>query len=474
VLLAVGSASRRRHRRRHRSSRSRRRSWLPWAGAILLAGAFGGGIALYQFQKAPGNISHPDVDFEATRPPETPKRTKQPEVITWSRFGRTFERTRSFVEAARAVRPPFKERWRFRGKVLLEFPPSLDRTSLYQLDDDAVLRAFDKRTGRIRWKRKLGALAASAPAVGMGRVFVTVLLTSRSSGHGRVVALDARTGRTLWRKELPSRTESSPLLASRRLFFGSENGTVYGVRAISGRTLWTYRATGAVKGAIALDQGKLYFGDYGGQVHAIRSRNGRRVWSTGTNGGRFGRSGRFYSGAAVAYGRVYLGNTDGRAYSFSQRTGRLAWATRTGSYVYASPAVANVPGRGPTVFQGSYDGRFYAFDARSGRIRWSYGGNGKISGSATVVGNIVYFARLRGRDTIGLDTRTGRRVYFYPRGGFDPVISDGRWLFITGYRTLHGMEPLALRRTSSAKARAKARARARARAKAKAKAKAKR
>ena len=111
-----------------------------------------------------------------------------------------------------------------------------------------------------------------------------------------------------------------------------------------------------------------------------------------TNGASFGfGSGNFYSTPAVAFGRVYMGSTDGRVYSFAAGTGALAWATGTGAYVYASAAVENTPGLGPTVYLGSYDGNFYAFNAQSGAIRWSHPAGGKISGSATIVGNVVYY-----------------------------------------------------------------------------------
>jgi outer membrane protein assembly factor BamB len=108
----------------------------------------------------------------------------------------------------------------------------------------------------------------------------------------------------------------------------------------------------------------------------------------------------------IAFGRVYMGNTDGRVYSFAAHSGQLAWATSTGAYVYASPAVTNTPGLGPTVYVGSYDGNFYAFDAQSGAMRWSHPAGGKISGSATIVGDVVYYADLGAKNTAGLDART--------------------------------------------------------------------
>ena len=80
-----------------------------------------------------------------------------------------------------------------------------------------------------------------------------------------------------------------------------------------------------------------------------------------------------------------------------------------------------MPGTKPTVYIGSYDGNFYALDARNGKERWKYRAGGRISGSATVVGDVVYFANLGDKETSGIDVRNGRRVFKYPRGSFTPV-----------------------------------------------------
>ncbi len=194
------------------------------------------------------------------------------------------------------------------------------------------------------------------------------------------------------------------------MFFGSQNGIVYALNARNGSVVWTYHAAGAVKASPTLSGGVLYFGDYSGHVQAISEQTGRRLWVSGSEGALLG-SGTFYSTAAVVYGRVFLGNTDGRIYAYDAFTGRLDWAVQTGAYVYASPAVTNAPGLGPTIYLGSYDGTFYALNARSGQIAWSFNAHGRISGSATIVGRTVYFADLGERRTYGLGISTGRVVF---------------------------------------------------------------
>ena len=198
--------------------------------------------------------------------------------------------------------------------------------------------------------------------------------------------------------------------------------------------------SGAVKASPTLAGGILYFGDYSGHLQAISARTGRRIWNSGSGGALLG-SGTFYSTAAVMYGRVFLGNTDGRVYAYDASTGHLDWAVQTGAYVYASPAIANAPGLGPTVYAGSYDGTFYALNARSGHVEWRFHPGGRISGSATVIGRVVYFADLATHHTYGLGISTGRVVFQMHTGSFDPVISDGQDIYLTGYTGLYGLAP---------------------------------
>jgi outer membrane protein assembly factor BamB len=430
--------------------RRRRRILIGVGIAVILIVAAGAVFALTR----PGDVSNPNVEFRA-EPTETPlpdetqtpkKGQKDPlDSFVWPVYGYTKDRRR-YLPASQNLRPPYYRVWSLSGRVLLEFGPVIGGKSLYLLKNNAALYAISKDTGRVRWKRKLGYLAAASPAYGDGTVYVTLLQRGAHTRAGRVIALRASDGHILWNRLLPSRSESSPLLDSDHLYFGSENGNVYSLRTADGSVRWKYKAKGAVKSALALANGKLYFGDYSGRVYALWQDSGKVAWSKGTSGARFGLgSGQFYSTPAVAFGRVYLGNTDGNVYSYASDDGKLAWRKHTNGYVYASPAVAQVPGGAPTVYIGSYSGTFYALDARSGRVRWSFAAHGKISGASTVVGDIVYFSTINGKNTFGLGARTGRRVFYIGRGAYNPVVSDGRTIFLNGYSSLYALRPLSAR-----------------------------
>jgi outer membrane protein assembly factor BamB len=412
-----------------------------WAGlaalAVLLLAALAAlGVHLYERQRT-GSIYHPHARFVAQPTPTLP--TSGPARFDWTIFGYSKDHTR-FYPAPSYVHPPFKQLWVRNSHTLLEFPPVLYGEDIFQLGDDAVLDALDKRNGRLLWSRSLGRLSASAPAVTANTVYVTILYSGHPHSPGRIIALNSANGTVRWWHALPSGSESSPLIDDGRVFFGSQNGTVYALNDSTGAPVWTYRAASAVKASPTLSGGALYFGDYSGRLQAISEHSGRRLWVSKSEGALLG-SGNFYSTAAVLYGRVFLGNTDGRIYAYDASSGHLDWAMQTGAYVYASPAITNAPGLGPTLYIGSYNGTFYAINARSGHVSWRFHAHGRISGSATIVGRDVYFSDLGTHRTYGLGISTGRLLFEKKTGAFDPVISDGSDIYLTGDTGLYALEP---------------------------------
>jgi outer membrane protein assembly factor BamB len=441
------------------------RRGLRW-GLIAVAAllVLAGGAAAFLVLHAPGNVSHPNLSFTAPTTTTAPPPPKKKVVVNfmWPRYGFDAARTRLFPNS-RKLDPPLRVGWTYEDFALLEFPPVIYKNALYLIDDDGSAKAINKLTGKRIWEHKIGSLAAASPAVGARQRLIYIPLLSvnpnagQTPGDGRIMALSMKTGRIVWSHTIPPGTESSPLVFGNTLYFGDQGGTVYSMNARTGHVNWTYHASGAVKGGPALDDGTLYFGDYAGRAYALDARTGHQVWAVSTDGARFGfGSGNFYSTPAVAFGRVYMGNTDGRVYSFAKRTGQLAWATGTGAYVYSSAAVADPPGLGPTVYLGSYDGNFYAFNAQSGAIRWTHSAGGRISGSPIIIGDVVYFSDLGSRTTSGLNMRTGREVFSFPDGAFNPAIADDGAVYMVGYSKVYQMLPKRSHSAASTAAAAKA------------------
>jgi outer membrane protein assembly factor BamB len=363
------------------------------------------------------------------------------DTFLWPDYGYTAARTRYFA-APPNLGPPLRKGWSYQDYALLEFPPVLYHDRLMFIDYDGSAKAVDKLTGRLIWQRKLGTLSAVSPAVDPvhGLVFIPLLSETpgaRLPGNGRFFALSTQSGRVVWSRALRAGSESSPLVHGSNVYFGDAGGTVYSLRTSNGHLNWTFHASGAVKGGVAYARGKIFFGDYASRVYALNASNGHEVWATTTGGG----GGTIYGSPAVAFGRVFVGNTNHHVYALSESSGRVLWDTPTSYYVYSSPAVANVRGLGPTVYAGSYDGHFYALNADSGAVRWTHASGAPISGSGTIIGHVIYYGVLQAKNSIGLNTRTGRQVFSYPDGEFAGAVADHHAIYLIGYSQIYQLLP---------------------------------
>src|SRR3954468_15786912 len=421
----------------------RPRRWPLWIAAVAAVAA-----AVVVAVVALGDDNAPT---KSARVHSTPTPAPAPKPVTippkpaegrdWPLYGNGPGRTRHMADVN--LKPPFRRAWSLNGGKLIEFQPVLAGGRLFVLKNDGRALALSADTGRIRWRKRIGGLAASAPGAAGASVYFVVNRGGyggiAGAGPAKVVAMNRRTGRIRWAKRLSSASESSPLVVRERVFLGSQDGTVYALSAKSGRIVWRYRAGGPVKGGLAYARGRLFFGDYGGSVTALRARSGSVAW-------RSGGYGQIYATPAVAFGRVYIGSKSGSVYALSASSGRRLWSRGTGGYVYAAPAVGAVRNMRPAVFIGSYSGRFMALNARSGGVLWSRPAGGVVSGAASIIGRIVYFSALTARRTWALSAKTGRSLWSIGKGAFNPAISDGKRVFITVYGSQYAfMAPRALR-----------------------------
>ncbi len=392
---------------------------------LIAAGAY----AAYRALRRPPDVHNANAAFK-------PKESK-PEVktVNWPLYAYNGRRTRYL--AAKGIKPPFKQLWKYGARPLLEFPPIYVDGKLYGLDNSGHAFALDADTGKVLWKRRVATLNASSPTYSHHRLYVVNLIP------GHIESLDPKNGHTVWKKDLPSRAESAPIVIGRRVYFGDEGGTLYAVDRRNGHTIWTAQLCGSIKAAPAYEHGVLYVGDYGGCMNAVNAHSGKIKWQTSSQGLGFGVSGQFYSTPALAFGRVYSGSLDHRVYSFEQSDGSLAWSHSTGNYVYSGPTVADTPNTPPTVYIGSYDGNLYALDAKTGATRWSRSAGGPVIVSPSAVGNIVYVPTYSPKGTTGFAMRSGRQVFHFATGGANsPVISDGHRLYLTGYSSITALQPL--------------------------------
>jgi outer membrane protein assembly factor BamB len=359
-------------------------------------------------------------------------------LIDWKLFGRVPQRLH-YLPAN--LNPPLKQVWAYNDQALIEFPPAIARGQLFVVNKYSNVRALNAETGKVVWDLRRDrhykgpASDVTAPVFDRERVFVAF-------EDGTLVSVDARNAKLEWKRKLPTTLQSSPLLIGKTLYIGSDNGTLFALDTAQGKTRWTYHAPHVIKASPSYDHGTIYFGDYGGAMFALRASDGKPIWRTNTDDVGPGGEGGFYSSPAVANGRVYAGRDDGTIFALDQKTGKYSWSYETGSAVYGSPAVADVPSTpGPAVYIGSYDEHLYAIDALSGKVRWRYDVGGAVPGTAVVIGHTVYTSSFATGKSIGIDVRSHKKVFSYGSPGYTPMVSDGQSLYLVGYYSIHRFDP---------------------------------
>jgi outer membrane protein assembly factor BamB len=409
--------------------------------AVLVGGALAAYV-VHRLRQGADVRGSTTVEYVTTEPKPAPP----PPSVPWPTYGYSPDRTR---DVPLAIRPPFRQLWRYQAGSLIEFPPAVGYHRLFFSTNGGTFTAISERTGKYAWRYRSHRCVAASPAIGRhayGTVYEAFLnrppCNAQAGGHGtdgELIAFAVGHGRIRWQHRIgPS--ESSPLLVGARVYVGDWNGYVWAFDANNGRVIWRrHVAHAAIKGALAYAGGRLYVGAYDGHVYCL-SPSGAVVWRAAAQPRLYGGS-EFYSTPAIAYGRVYIGSTDGKVYAFGATSGRLRWSRSTGGYVYASPAVWR-----QRILVGSYSGRFYALDAGTGDVRWRFDAGGPISGSATVIGGLVYFATLhapnaRNGRTYALDARTGKLVWSFPDGKYTPAVAVRDKLFLIGYGVVYGMVP---------------------------------
>ena len=115
----------------------------------------------------------------------------------------------------------------FRNVELLDFmAPTVWKDLVIYTGGDTVARAFDAKTGALRWERNFEMPISSAPTTAGGRVYFG-LLGIEELAPPRLVCLSARDGRLLWSMETEGSVLSAPVIAGKRIIFGTDESVFY-------------------------------------------------------------------------------------------------------------------------------------------------------------------------------------------------------------------------------------------------------
>jgi eukaryotic-like serine/threonine-protein kinase len=89
---------------------------------------------------------------------------------------------------------------------------------------DSTARAFDAKTGALRWEQVFDSPISSAPTVAAGRVYFGLQGYDATS---KLVCISATDGKQLWQMETEGNLLSAPVIAGKRIIFGTDKSVFY-------------------------------------------------------------------------------------------------------------------------------------------------------------------------------------------------------------------------------------------------------
>ena len=249
--------------------------------------------------------------------------------------------------------------------------PIVAANTLFSMDSETIISAYNLKDGAEIWSVELtpkeedddyinGGLAYEN-----GKVFAT-------TGFGQVIAVAAKTGKILWRRNVGAPARSAPTARGNRVFAITVTNKLFALNSETGAVLWTHsgieEATNLLGGGSpAVDSGVIVAPYSSGELVALKVENGQELWADSLAGTRRGAAsstlGTIRGRPIIDRGIVFAISNSGQFAAINLRTGRRIWERPVGGI--ESPWIA-----GDYLFVISNNTDLLALSRLNGRIFW--------------------------------------------------------------------------------------------------------
>ena len=257
----------------------------------------------------------------------------------------------------------------YRAKITAT--PVIAERHVVTMDSDAVITAFDPRTGARLWRTDTqgeddrSTNIGGGVAIDGGRVFA-------STGRAELLALDIANGKILWRSPLGAPARAAPTVADGRAFVPTALDELRAFTAADGRQQWAYQANAVDTTILSLPSpayadGVVVAGFASGELTALRADGGSVAWADSLAATR-GRNSlidlpTITGRPVIDNGQVFASGLGGLTISLDLRTGRRLWEREIGSG--EQPWLA-----GDWLFVLSTDNVLAALNRTDGTVAW--------------------------------------------------------------------------------------------------------
>ena len=258
-------------------------------------------------------------------------------------------------------------------RARLAAAPVVSGGTLFAIDTDATVHAFNAATGERLWQTRIGGESRDSERARFGGgVSAEAGTVYAVSGLGDVAAIDASNGTVRWTVRPSGPLRGAPTVAFGNIYLMGQDNQLFALRATDGNVEWQEAgsvAPGSVFGvaAPAAGQGTIVAGYSSGELNAYRYENGRSLWADALARTSMAMSVSTLTDIdadpVIDRGRVFAIGQGGRMAAYELVTGQRIWELNIAGI--ATPWVA-----GEWVFVLTDDARIFCIGRATGKIRW--------------------------------------------------------------------------------------------------------
>jgi len=238
----------------------------------------------------------------------------------------------------------------WKDKIDEKIIDSVAYKDLYFVGGENGLYAFEKETGKIKWKQYVGYISCK-PVIANNLVIA-------GCNDGNIYAFGINSGEINWIKSFIEPTTISEI-SKNKIFIGSGD-SCFAFDIKSKEIIWEFKANGKISASPKIHNKDVYVGSWDGNLYALDSSNGKLKWTFKSGWG-------IVTAPAISENLIFVASNDNNFYALDRKNGNLEWSFRCGSAIHSNPVVY-----GDYVFFGSDDGRVYALKKTDGDIAWSF------------------------------------------------------------------------------------------------------
>ena len=330
------------------------------------------------------------------------------------------------------------------GGERLMAQPIIAQNRLFAMDAETTVSAYNLSNGENIWTTELTPKDEEDGHINGGLAFHGGKIFA-STGFGQVIALSAKTGKILWRRDVGAPFRTAPTARGDRVFVTSITNKLYTLNSNNGAILWTHsgieESTNLLGGGSpAVDSGVVVVPYSSGELLALKVQNGQELWNDSLAGAR-----RSLGTATISSIRgrpiidrniVFAISNNGQLTAINLRNGRRIWERNIGSI--ESPWIA-----GDYLFLISNNTDLIALGRINGQIYWvtSLPGwrdqkrrKGKITWTGPVLGSNRLIVAGSNGEAFSISPYTGKilgKQKMPDSVTISPIIAQDKLIFLT-------------------------------------------